>query len=88
MIADVAFLIDSSGSIHLHYKDELKSVKAVAGAFKLSKDGTRAGVVSFSSNARVDIKLNENFTTASFNKVSAIFHLFLRFANNFYGLKF
>ena len=56
---DVGFLLDSSGSIKYHYKDEKKFLKKVVRSFDISADGSHAGVVTFSLAAELSIKLNE-----------------------------
>ena len=67
--ADVAFLLDSSGSIKQHYQDEKNFLKALAVAFGLTQDGSHAGVITFSSGTEISIKLNRYYSTSSFNKV-------------------
>ena len=69
VIADVAFILDSSGSIGKNYQNEKNFLKAIAGAFGVSKDGSRAGVVTFASRSKLSIKLNAYRNIASFNKV-------------------
>ena len=68
--ADVAFLLDSSGSIRRHYRDEKNFLKALAGAFDLNKGGSQAGVITFSQRTEISIKLNQYHDIDSFNKVS------------------
>ena len=68
VIADVAFILDSSGSIGKNYQNEKNFLKAIAGAFGVSKDGSRAGVITFSTRSKLSIKLNAYRNIASFNK--------------------
>ena len=69
VVSDAAFLLDSSGSIGSHYQDEKNFLKAIAAAFGLSKDGSRAGVITFSSISTLSIKLNAHHDINSFDKV-------------------
>ena len=69
MVADVAFILDSSGSITNDYQNEKDFLKALAGAFGLSKKGSQAGVITFSYYTELSIKLNAHHDIKSFNKV-------------------
>ena len=54
---DVAFILDSSGSVGSYYQNELDFVKDIATAFLRKSDNNRAGVVSFSQFSRLDIRM-------------------------------
>ena len=60
-------MLDSSGSLENDYSKEKDFLKALAASFGVSKNGARAGVVTFSSDAEHSIKLNDHFDLASFN---------------------
>ena len=64
---DVAFILDSSGSLKEDYQTEKEFVKSLAGAFGISKYGSRSGVVTFSENAEHSIKLKDHIDISSFN---------------------
>ena len=66
-IVDVGFVIDSSGSLKEEYHKEKDFVKALASAFDLGPDGSRAGVVTFSAKAEHSIKMNEHTDIDSFS---------------------
>jgi len=66
-VADVAFLLDSSGSLRWEYHKEKDFLKRVVSAFGLSEDGFRAGVVTFSSEADISIKFDKHYDSDSFN---------------------
>ena len=70
--ADVAFLLDSSGSVSGHYQEEKEFLKALAGAFDLSQGGSQAGVITFDHTTRISIKLNQYHDIKLFNKVSCV----------------
>ena len=65
---DVAFILDSSGSLRNNYQDEKNFLKNLAGAFGVSSNGSRAGVVTFSYYAEHSIKLNDFNNVESFNR--------------------
>ena len=67
-VADVAFLLDSSASIGNDYQNEKNLLKALA--FELKKGGSQAGVITFSTNTKISIKLNQYHDINSFNMVS------------------
>ena len=50
------------------YQREKDFLKALAGSFGVSADGSRAGVVTFSYNAEHSIKLDDHTDVVSFNK--------------------
>ena len=66
-ISDIGFLLDSSGSLRQYYSKEKDFLKILAGTFGISKDGSHAGVISFSSNVNHDIKLSDHEDITSFN---------------------
>jgi len=66
-VADVGFILDSSGSLAGSYKIEKAFLKSVAAAFGISKDGPRASVVTFSLKAELSIKFKDYFDITSFN---------------------
>ena len=66
-IADVGFLLDSSGSLRSDYQKEKQFLKAIASTFGISSKGSRAGVVAFSSDAELSIRLNDNKNLTNFN---------------------
>ena len=65
---DIAFLMDSSGSIINDYAKEKNFLKTLAASFGISKDGARAGVITFSYYTEHSIKLNDHFNLNDFNK--------------------
>ena len=71
VIADVALLLDSSNSIGngSHWEKEKNFTKEIAGAFGLSKEGSRAGVIIFGYSAELSVKLDAHHDISSFNKV-------------------
>ena len=58
--ADVGFIVDVSGSVSSYYSDEQKFVKELAAALNLAPSGSRAGVVQFSSSAKLHIKFSDH----------------------------
>ena len=67
-VVDVAFILDSSGSLRTEYQKEKNFLKTLAAVFGISENGSRAGVITFSYYAEHSIKLH-NFTDLnSFNK--------------------
>ena len=67
-IIDVGFIVDSSGSLRRDYGKEKEFVKIIADNFVVSKNGTRAGVITFSWHAEHSIKLRDHFTTQGFQE--------------------
>ncbi|XP_065672701.1 uncharacterized protein LOC105845300 isoform X3 [Hydra vulgaris] len=65
---DVGFILDSSGSLESNYSQEIDFLKQLASSFGISKQGSHAGVVTFSSEAKLSIQLDKYFTDADFNK--------------------
>ena len=66
--ADIAFLLDNSGNMRSRFNKLKRIVKELAVNADVSENGTRVGVVSFNSKARVDIKLNDHDNIDDFNK--------------------
>ena len=66
--ADVAFILDSSGSLRNDYDSEKAFLKTLAAAFGISPSGSRAGVVTFSYYTEHSIKLNDHTNLTSFNE--------------------
>jgi len=65
---DVAFLLDSSGSNNSTFNAQKTLVKTLVATYGLSQDGTRAAVVTFSSDVRHSIRLNNYFKISAFNR--------------------
>ena len=65
---DVGFILDSSGSLRNDYDKEKDFLKALAATFGISKDTSRAGVVTFSYNAEHSILLTDHDNLALFNE--------------------
>jgi hypothetical protein len=65
---DVGFVIDSSGSITRYYQKEKDFVKSLADAFGIKKGQAHSGVVRFSATADLQIRFNQYYDSASFNK--------------------
>ena len=67
-VANVGFIVDSSGSLRRDYKKEKEFVKELARSFDISEAGSRAGVITFSYHAELSIAMNEHKTVNDFNK--------------------
>ena len=69
-LVDVGFILDSSGSVKNDYPTLKGFLKSLAAAFQLNDDGPIAGVVTFSKDAELSIKLNDHsmHNVASFNE--------------------
>ena len=65
---DVGFILDSSGSLRNDYQKEKDFLKAIATAFGISKDGSHAGVVTFSAFSEHSIKMKDHTDLDSFKK--------------------
>ncbi|XP_008292859.1 collagen alpha-1(XII) chain-like isoform X2 [Stegastes partitus] len=62
-VADVVFLVDGSWSVgRPNFRYIRNFISAAAGAFQISEDGTRVGVVQYSDGARTEFKLNEHLS--------------------------
>ncbi|XP_047125173.1 collagen alpha-6(VI) chain isoform X3 [Hydra vulgaris] len=66
-IVDVAFILDSSGSLKTEYQKEKNFLKTLAAMFGISPNGSRVGVITFSFHAQLSIKLNSFSDLSSFN---------------------
>ena len=65
--ADLGFILDSSASLKDDFDREKEFVKALVGAVGVGgKQGSRVGVVTFSHEAKLSIKLNEHRNIRSF----------------------
>lgn len=67
-VADVGFILDSSGSLRKDYTKEKNFLKAVATKFGVSSMGTRIGVLTFSYFSELSIKLSDHSDISSFNQ--------------------
>ena len=67
-MANIGFIMDSSGSLRRDYGKEKEFVKELAQSFEISAAGSRAGVVTFSYNAEVSIRMDEFKKLADFKK--------------------
>ena len=59
-VLDVAFIVDSSGSLRSEYHKEKKFVKMMIESFGLGLSTTRAGIITFSHVAELSVKLSEH----------------------------
>ena len=65
-IADIAFLLDASGSIGAsNFIAEKSLMKNLSRAFGISRDKAHIGVVRFDDTADVSIKLNQTYDQVS-----------------------
>ena len=64
---DIAFILDSSGSVRYHYREEKDFIKTIARTVVISENVVHAGVVTFSSHAINSINLNAYTDSSSFN---------------------
>eukprot|EP00794_Sanderia_malayensis_P005383 gene5383-6056_t len=67
-VANVGFIVDSSGSLRREYGKEKAFVKQIAEVFEISQAGSRAGVVTFSHVAELSIGMNKHNNLKDFNK--------------------
>ena len=67
-VANIGFIMDSSGSLRRDYGKEKEFVKELAQSFEISAAGSRAGVVTFSYNAEVSIRMDQFKKLADFKK--------------------
>ena len=67
-VANVGFIVDSSGSLRREYDKEKEFVKKLAASFDISEAGSRAGLVTFSYNAELSISMNQYKNVEDFNK--------------------
>ena len=63
---DIGFLLDSSGSIRYDYDTEKDFLLSLTSAFNISANGSLAGVITFSTDPELSIKLNDHTDFASF----------------------
>jgi len=64
---DVAFILDASGSVRGYFDTEKRFLKTLANVFSISREGTRAGVITFSYYVEHSIKLNDHYNQTAFN---------------------
>ena len=62
---DLAFILDSSGSLKDEYHKEKEFINEVISTFDIGEDKSRAGVVTFSQDAELSIQLNSHYEIAS-----------------------
>ena len=68
-IVDVAFIIDSSGSISRRNYGKIKAfVKGIAGRLGISTNGSRAGIILYSTKASVKAYFNDSRTIEEFKR--------------------
>ena len=67
-VADVAFILDSSGSLRAEYFKEKDFLKELMASFGISKDGSRGAVVTFSFYAEHSIKFRDYEDMKSFSE--------------------
>lgn len=66
--SDVAFVIDSSGSIsRRNFQKEKDFVKEVASTFKMGPDQSQIAVISYSDDAQIDVKFGQYSNVNDFN---------------------
>lgn len=67
-MANIGFIVDSSGSLRRDYNKEKEFVKGIATSFGLGNAGSRAGVVTFSYEAKLSIGIDQFNNVNDFNK--------------------
>jgi hypothetical protein len=67
-IVDIAYILDSSGSLRNEYGLEKAFLKTLSQTLGVTVNKSRAGVVTFSYYSEHSIKLNEHTDQTSFNK--------------------
>ena len=66
---DLAFILDSSGSVGSYNFDLVKNfVKNVVDFFNIGKSGTHVAVVTYSTNTRLEFNLKAYYTKTSIKK--------------------
>ena len=66
---DIGFLLDASGSINKRdYETQKKFVELVAKEIGIARDGVHFGVITFSQQASLDIKLNDFYSFDTFHR--------------------
>ena len=58
--ADVGFLLDASNSLINHFSEEKHFLTSIVNAFDISKEGSRASVITFSFQAIFSIKVRKS----------------------------
>ena len=64
---DLGFVLDASNSLKLDFHKEKAFLQKIAEEFDISNSGTRAGVVTFSDETQLSIKLDDTRNLTSFN---------------------
>ncbi len=59
-MADVGFIVDSSGSLKNDYQKEKDFVKSVASSLDISPTGSHVSVVTFSNIAKLNVKFSDH----------------------------
>ena len=67
-MANIGFIVDSSGSLRRDYNKEKEFVKEIAASFGLGDAGSRAGVITFSYEAKLSIGIDQFNNVNDFNK--------------------
>ena len=67
-LADVGFVVDSSGSLRNDYGKEKTFVKSLADKLGISSTGSHAGIVLFSDRAEVKMKFSEKNDAVEFKR--------------------
>lgn len=67
-LVDVGFIVDSSGSLRNEYFKEKDFVKSLSRALQIGPAKSQVGVVLFSHNAELKIKLSDHTDIDSFDK--------------------
>ena len=68
-LVDIAFLVDSSGSIgHIDYEREKDFIKRVAQRFSISPSHTRASIIVYSDSATIEARWDEYTNTEDFER--------------------
>lgn len=65
-LVDIGFIVDSSNSLRREYGKEKEFVKSLASNFKISANGSRAGVITFSWHADHSVKLKDHSGLSTF----------------------
>ncbi len=65
-MADIGFIVDSSGSLRRHYSKEKDFVKLVANSLDISPKGSHVGVVLFSKIAELSVKFSDHTNLKDF----------------------
>lgn len=75
--ADLAFIVDTSGSItDENFKKQKDFVKAIASSFDPSTTNHQLGLISYSTNARMQVSFKDNTKLEEFEKaVDSMLHI-------------